>query len=154
MVPADLRPDANGALRTAQESLRLIGPLAGPPFVAVGAHAVAVIDAATFAVPVISLLVLRVREPAPRPAAGRWAAQLSAGARHIWRTVELRHVIAAGAVTTTVFGFAETISYAIASNGLHRPAAFVGVLAAVPGAGASPAGSPPPRWFAGWAKRA
>jgi MFS family permease len=137
MVPADLLPDANGALRTAQESLRLIGPLAGAGlFVAVGAHVVAVIDAASFAFPVVSLLVLRVREPAPRPAAGRWAAQLSAGARHIWRTVELRHVIAAGAVTTTVFGFGETISYAIAGNGLHRPAAFVGVLAAVQGAGA------------------
>ena len=137
MVPADLLPDANGALRTAQESLRLIGPLAGAGlFVAVGAHVVAVIDAASFAFPVISLLVLRVREPAPRPAAGRWAAQLSAGARHIWRTVELRHVIAAGAVTTTVFGFGETISYAIAGNGLHRTAAFVGVLAGVQGAGA------------------
>jgi MFS family permease len=137
MVPADLLPDANGALRTAQESLRLIGPLAGAGLlVAVGAHVVAVIDAASFAFPVISLLVLRVREPAPRPVAGRWAAQLSAGARHIWRTVELRHVIAAGAITTTVFGFGETISYAIAGNGLHRPAAFVGVLAAVQGAGA------------------
>ena len=137
MVPADLLPDANGALRTAQESLRLIGPLVGAGlFVGVGAHVIAVIDAATFAFPVISLLLLRVREPAPSPAVGRWAAQLSAGARHIWRTVELRHVIAAGAVTTTVFGFAETISYAIAGNGLHRPAAFVGVLAAVQGAGA------------------
>ena len=45
-------------------------------------------------------------------------------------------MIAAGACTTTVFGFAETITYAIASNGLHRPAAFVGVLAALQGAGA------------------
>jgi MFS family permease len=137
LVPADVLPDANGALRTAQESLRLIGPLVGAGlFVAVGAHVIAIIDAATFAFPVISLLLLRVREPNPQPASGRWAAQLSAGARHIWRTVELRHVIAAGAVTTTVFGFAETISYAIAGNGLHRPAAFVGVLAAVQGAGA------------------
>ncbi len=137
MVPADLLPDANAALRTVQESLRLIGPLAGAGlFVAVGAHAVAVIDAASFAFPVISLLLLRVREPAPHPAAGRWAGQLSAGARHIWRTVELRQVIAAGALTTTVFGFGETISYAIASNGLHRPPAFVGVIAAVTGAGA------------------
>ena len=137
MVPADLLPDANAALRTAQESLRLIGPLVGAGlFVAVGAHVIAVIDAASFAFPVISLLLLRVREPAPHPASGRWAEQLSAGARHIWRTVELRHVIAAGAVTTTVFGFAETISYAIAGNGLHRPAAFVGILAAVQGAGA------------------
>jgi MFS family permease len=137
MVPADLLADANGALRTTQQSLRLIGPLAGAGlFVAVGAHVIAVIDAASFAFPVISLLLLRVREPGPSPAAGRWAAQLSAGARHIWRTVELRHVIAAGAITTTVFGFAETITYAIASNGLHRSAAFVGVLAAVQGSGA------------------
>jgi MFS family permease len=137
MVPADLLPDANGALRTAQESLRLIGPLVGAGlFVAVGAHVIAIIDAASFAFPIISLLLLRVREPAPRRAAGHWAAQMSAGARHIWRTAELRHVIAAGAITTTVFGFVETINYAIASNGLHRPAAFVGVLAAVQGAGA------------------
>ena len=50
MVPADLLPDANGALRTAQESLRLIGPLAGAGlFVAVGARVIAVIDAASFA---------------------------------------------------------------------------------------------------------
>jgi hypothetical protein len=129
MVPACLLPEANAALRTVQESLRLIAPLAGAGlFVAVGAHVIAVIDAASFAFPVISLLLLRVREPAPHPVSGRWAEQLSAGVRHIWRTVELRHVIAAGAVTTTVFGFAETISYAIASNGLHRPASFVGVL--------------------------
>ncbi|MGH3208697.1 MAG: MFS transporter [Trebonia sp.] len=45
-------------------------------------------------------------------------------------------MIAARAVTTTVFGFGETISYAIAGNGLHRPAAFVGILAAAQGAGA------------------
>ncbi len=137
MIPAELLPDANGALRTAQAVLRLIGPLAGAGlFAAVGAHAVAVTDAATFAFPVVSLLLLRVREPAPQPAASRWATQLAAGARHIWRTTELRQVIAAGACTTTVFGFTETITYAIASNGLHRPAAFVGVLAAIQGAGA------------------
>ena len=137
MVPADLLPDANGALRTAQELLRLIGPLAGAGlFVAVGAHVIAVIDAASFAFPVVSLLLLRVHEPAPQPVAGRWATQLTAGVRHIWRATELRQVIAAGACTTTVFGFAATITYAIASNGLHRPPAFVGVLVALQGAGA------------------
>ena len=35
-----------------------------------------------------------------------------------------------------MFGFAETISYAIAANGLHRSPAFVGVLAALQGTGA------------------
>ncbi len=137
MVPADLLPDANGALRTTQEVLRLVGPLTGAGlFVAVGAHVIAIIDAATFAVPVICLLLLHVSEPAPQPPVGRWARQLAAGVRHVWCAVELRQVIVAGAATTTVFGFAETINYAIASNGLHRPAAFVGVLAAVQGAGA------------------
>jgi MFS family permease len=137
MVPAELLPDANGALRTAQELLRLLGPLAGAGlFVAVGGHLIAIIDAATFAFPVASLLLLRVREPVPQPVTGRWAAQLTAGVRHIWRAIELRRVIAAGACTTMVFGFGETITYAIAGNGLHRPAAFVGILAAVQGAGA------------------
>lgn len=70
MVPSELLPDANAALRTAQASLRLIGPLTGAAlFVAVGAHLVAVLDAATFAVPVASLLALRVREPTPQPMA-------------------------------------------------------------------------------------
>jgi len=137
MVPADLLPDANGALRTTQEVLRLVGPLTGAGlFVAVGGHVIAFIDAATFAVHVICLLMLQVREPAPQAAVGHWARQLAAGVHHVWRTVELRQVIVAGAATTMVFGFAETINYAIASNGLHRPAAFVGVLAAVQGAGA------------------
>ena len=67
MLPADLLADANGALRTVQESLRLAGPLAGAGlFVLGGAHTVVILDAATFAVPVISLLALRVAEPAPQ----------------------------------------------------------------------------------------
>lgn len=137
MVPAELLPDANAALRTVQEGLRLAGPLAGAAlFVTVGPHAVAVIDAATFAFPVASLLLLRVREPAPHPAQGRWASQVAAGARHIWQVAELRQIVVAAACTTTVFGFAETAIYAVVTNGLHRPAAFIGVTSAVQGIGA------------------
>jgi MFS family permease len=137
MVPADLLPDANGALRTVQESLRLVGPLTGAAlFVAVGAHTIAVVDAATFAVPVLSLLVLRIREPAPHPMALHWRRELTAGIRHVRRTIELRQVVIAGAISTTVFGFAETITYAIVSNGLHKSAAFVGVLVSIQGVGA------------------
>lgn len=74
MIPAELLPDANSALRTAQALMSLIGPLTGAAlFVAVGPHAIAVIDAATFTFPVASLLLLRVREPAPSAAAGAWA---------------------------------------------------------------------------------
>lgn len=137
MVPTDLLPDANGALRTIQESLRLVGPLTGAGlFVLVGAHAIAVIDAATFLVPVIALLMLRVREPVPSPPTQRWRSQLTAGVRHINRTIQLRQVVIAGAISTTVFGFMETIAYAIAGTGLHERPAFVGVLVAVQGVGA------------------
>ncbi len=101
-----------------------------------GAHVIAIADAATFAVPVLSLVLLRVREPAPGPRMQRWRTELVAGLRHVRRTAVLRRAVLAGALSTTVFGFAETITYAIAGQGLHERPAFVGVLVAVQGAGA------------------
>jgi len=137
MLPAELLADANGALRTVQESLRLVGPLTGAGlFVLVGAHAVAILDAATFAVPVVSLFALRVREPAPQPRRSRWRAELTAGLRYLARTPALRHLVIAAACAMTVFGFTETVIYAVVGTGLHKPAAFVGVLVAVQGIGA------------------
>lgn len=35
-----------------------------------------------------------------------------------------------------MLGFGERVTYAVAGNGLHKPAAFVGVLVAVQGVGA------------------
>lgn len=78
MLPADLLPEANAGLRTAQEALRLIGPLAGAGlFVAVGGHVIAIIDAATFVPPVICLLALRIAEPAPHPLARHWRKEIN-----------------------------------------------------------------------------
>jgi MFS family permease len=137
MLPEDLLADANGALRTIQESLRLIGPLAGAGlFVLVGAHAVAAFDAATFAVPVVCLAALRLTEPRPQPSRGHWLAEVTAGIRYLARTLVLRQLVITGAIALTVFGFAETIVYAIVGQGLHRPPAFVGVLVTIQGAGA------------------
>jgi Na+/melibiose symporter-like transporter len=137
MVPAELLPDANAGLRTAQEALRLVGPLAGAGlFVAVGGHVIAVIDAVAFAVPVLCLLTLRVAEPAPRPMAQRWRKEIIAGIQHVLRTVELRHMIIASACAFAVLGFDETVVYAITGDGLRKSPAFVGVLIAIQGAGA------------------
>jgi predicted MFS family arabinose efflux permease len=66
----------------------------------------------------------------------RWRRELIAGIRHVFGTVQLRQVVIAGAISTTVFGFAETITYAVAGSGLHQRPAFVGVLVAVQGIGA------------------
>ena len=137
IVPSELLPDANGALRTVQETLRLVGPLVGAGlFVTAGAHATVVLDAVTFAAPVASLLMLRVAEPAPQPRTRTLRSELTAGVHHVARTIQLRQVVIAGAIATTVLGFGETITYAVAGNGLHKPAAFVGVLVAVQGVGA------------------
>jgi MFS family permease len=137
IVPAEQLADANGFLRTAQETLRLVGPLAGSGlFLLVGGHLVAVLDAATFAVPVFCLLALRVREPRPQPFAHHWTSELLAGVRFVGRTLPLRRVISATACALVVFGFTETTIFAVAAQGLHRPPAFVGVLIAVQGAGA------------------
>jgi MFS family permease len=137
ILPPALLPDANGTLRTAQEALRLIGPLTGAAlFVAVGAHAIAAIDAASFAVAAFALLRLQVGECAPARMEHRWRRELVAGIRHVFRTVQLRQVVIAGAISTAVFGFAETITYAVAGSGLHQRPAFVGVLVAVQGIGA------------------
>jgi MFS family permease len=137
LVPGDLLPDANGAQRTVQEALRLIAPLAGAGlFVLVGAHVVAILDAATFGVPVLCLAVLRLREPRPQPSGGRWRTEMLAGFRYLAATPVLRQLVIAGACMLTVFGFSETIVFAIVGQGLHRPPAFVGVLIAVQGAGA------------------
>jgi MFS family permease len=147
MLRPELLPAANAALRTIQESLRLLGPLIGAGlFVAVGGHVIAAIDAGTFMVAFVALLRLRIKERAPDPLPGRLRRELAAGFRHVFATIELRHVVIAGAISTSVFGFAETITYAVAGAGLHQRPAFVGVLVAVQGIGAL-AGGPSAAWL-------
>lgn len=137
MLPASLLADANAMLRTIQAALRLAGPLAGAGlFVLVGAHVITLIDAATFAIAVAALLCLRVAEPTRPPRHRPRREELTAGIRHLTGTPALRQLIVASACATAVVGFSETIVYAIAGLGLHRPPAFVGVLIAVQGAGA------------------
>ncbi|MET7394012.1 MFS transporter [Dactylosporangium sp. NPDC005572] len=137
IVPTEQLADANGFLRTAQETLRLVGPLAGSGlFVLLGGHFVAVLDAVTFAVPVMCLLKLRLREPRPKPWQHHWSAEMLAGVRFVGRTAPLRHVVTATATALLVFGFTETTVFAVVGQGLHRQPAFVGVLVAVQGAGA------------------
>ncbi|MFB9448299.1 MFS transporter [Dactylosporangium vinaceum] len=132
IVPGDLLADANGLLRTAQETLRLVGPLLGAGlFVVAGPKVAVLVDAASYAVPIACLLRLKVSEPRARPIAGE-----GGGLRFIARSPRLRPVVLAAACALCVFGFSETTVFAVAGQGLHRSPAFVGVLAAVQGAGA------------------
>lgn len=137
MLPADLLADANAVLRTVQAALRLIGPLTGAGlFVLVGAHVITIVDATTFVIAVVALLCVRVAEPPAVPRHRPLREELTAGVRYLGRTTALRQLILATAFSTAVFGFSETVVYAIAGIGLHRPPAFVGVLISVQGVGA------------------
>ncbi len=141
IVPADLLSDANGVLQTAQQGMRLVTPLAGAGLFAVlGPGPVIIGDAATFLVAVATLLAIRFREPPPVRTRQRWLAEVTAGARHIARTAALRQLTVTAAIVVTAYGLSETIPFAVVSQGLHRPAPFVGVMTAAQGAGAILAG--------------
>lgn len=156
MLPAEQLGDANGALQTVREALRLVAPLVGAGlFAVVGGHVIAAIDAVTFLVAAVSLLFVRLEEVVPTRVeraelaaaralasgspgrgASAWWHEVSAGARHIWRTVVLRQLVLGTAIALLVVGFFESVSFAIVSAGLHRAPTFLGVLLALQGAGA------------------
>ena len=93
IVPADLLGDANGALQTAQQGLRLVTPLVGAGLFAVlGPVPLVLGDAATFLVAVATLLAIGIREAPVVPLARHWLAELTAGARHIAQAIPLRQL--------------------------------------------------------------
>ena len=137
LLPADQLGDANGYLRTVREGLRLIAPLAGAGlFVLVGGHWIAVLDSATFAIAGVSILMLQVREERPIRERTHFIEELMGGFHHVVRTPILKRMVIALAVALSVVGFTETAIFAIASNELHRPASFIGVIMSAQGVGA------------------
>ena len=142
LLPSVLAPEhlgsMNALLRSAREALRLVAPPIGAAiFVIFGASAVAIADAATFGAATIALLVLRIsrteHDPAPKQ---HIVHELAAGFRHILSSPTLRRTVTALAAVLLVVGLLETATLALITHGLHRPAAFVGIVQAVQGAGA------------------
>jgi len=137
MLPDELLGDAWGMLSTVREGLRLFGPLSGAGlFALAGGGVVAIVDAATFLIAAASLLFVSVEEISEVRQDVHWFVEVTAGIRHIWRSVVLRQMIIAGGITLLVVGFSESICFAVVSQGLHRPPTFLGVVIAVQGVGA------------------
>jgi MFS family permease len=136
MVPDELLGDANGALQSVREGLRLIAPLAGAGlYAAFGGGVVALVDAGTFLGSAATLVALRFREPAPAPKEHRFLRELSAGLSHIARTPALRQLSIGLGAALLVIGFGETIIFAVNSQSLHRPPSFIGVFMSFQGVG-------------------
>ena len=141
IVPADLLAEANGALQTAQQGMRLVTPLAGAGlFAALGPVPVIIGDAATFLIAAITLILIQLRESRPAPVARGLLAELTAGARHISATIALRQLTITAALVVTAYGLSESVPLAVVSQGLHRTPPFVGILVSAQGIGAIAAG--------------
>lgn len=137
MLPVEVLAEANGAIQTTKEALRLVGPLVGAGiFAAFGGAWVAVLDACTFIGAAAVLTALRVREVKPAKPELHWLRELSAGFRHLFAERVLLHVSVAIGGALLVIGFSESVIFAVAEDGLHRPPAFVGVIVSVQGVGA------------------
>lgn len=142
IVPDALLPDANGALQTVREALRLAAPVSGAGlFALAGASAVIALDAATFVAAAAAIACMGVREPAPAPSERHLLADASAGMRHLWATPILRRLLLACFIAVVAFGFSETACFAVVDDGLHRAPPFLGVLMAAQGAAAVVAGA-------------
>jgi MFS family permease len=137
ILPEDLLGEANSLLQVAEMGLRVVTPLIGAGLLAlVGPKPVILLDAGTFAVAGVALLALRLREPAPAPPAQAWRSEMTAGLRHVARTTVLRRLLISITAALLVFGFFQTVQFAVVSQGLHRSPPFVGVLECLLGAGA------------------
>lgn len=136
LLPEEQLADANGALSSLREGLRVIAPLAGAGlYAAAGGGVVAILDAVTFACSALLLSRLRVVEETPQPAEQRFLAEASAGARHVWRTLPLRRIVVGMTAALLVLGFSETLIFSLIAHLGHEPS-FFGVLATLQGVGA------------------
>jgi MFS family permease len=136
MLPRELLGENNAAMQTIGHGLYLVGPMAGAALFAWrGGTFIAIVDALTFFVAAAAVGLVRVVERVPEHKDARLGVELFAGLQHIRRTVRLRQLVLAAIPASLVFGFGETLIFAVVDQGLHRPPAFLGVLIGVMGIG-------------------
>ncbi|MGC4803604.1 MFS transporter [Micromonospora sp. DT233] len=136
LVPVELLADANGALQTVRQALRLIGPLAGAAlYAAVGGWLLTALAMAGFVVAAVVAVLLRVPETPSAGLGRRWSVELGAGLRHLAGEPALRRALLGYGLASLVMGFTEALIFAYVDQGLRRDAAFVGVLVTVQGLG-------------------
>ncbi|MDT0393571.1 MULTISPECIES: MFS transporter [Streptomyces] len=140
LVPADLLPEANSALQTVKQALRLLGPLIGAGlFSLLGGAKLAAVCAVCFLVAGVVGMFLGAGQQVVRipEASGRmtWSSEVSAGLRHLVRDPVLRKVAVCSALSMIGLGVGESLYFAYVDQGLGRDAAFLGVLVSAQGVG-------------------
>jgi MFS family permease len=148
LVPPGLLAEANGAQQTLNQGLALVTPLIGAGlFTVVGGAVIAEIDAGTFLVAVVSLLLLQMLPASATAASGKGGTAadgaapdgdggMAAGFRFIWAEPVLRTIMLALGLSVLAVGFSESALFSVVTVGLHHTASFLGVLSTVGGVGA------------------
>jgi MFS family permease len=135
MLPDELLAEANGALQSLREGMRLVAPLAGAAlYAAAGGAVVALVDAGTFVVSAGLLVALRFGEPPVAAKEHHFLRELTAGLGHIWREPVLKKLTIGLAGTLLVVGFGETLIFAI-TEALGKPASWIAILGTLQGVG-------------------
>jgi MFS family permease len=134
-VDRTLLGDFNGLRMTANESMKLLAPLAGAGlYSAYGGARVALLDAVTFVLAAGLYALMRVRETPPVPDPANLRARTAEGARHLWGNATLRPLILAGGTTMLFAGVNGATVYSVAEGLGHSPS-YVGLLYVTQGAG-------------------
>jgi MFS family permease len=136
LMPEEMLVDANSSLQTTKESFRLFGPLVGALlFTWLGGWAVAVLDAATFVVAAAVIATIPVREQQPEREESHFWHQMTAGLRHLANDRVLEHTLIGFGLCILVFGFAESVVYALL-DGFDKPATWASAIVTAQGVGA------------------
>ncbi|ROT32218.1 MFS transporter [Micromonospora sp. HM5-17] len=136
IMPEALMAEANGALQTVKQGLRLVGPLLGAAlYSGAGGWTLALVGMVGFLTAATAVSGLPVEEARPQPARLRWIAEVGAGLRHMTHEPALRRAVLGVALAVLVMGFSESLIFAYVDQGLGREPAFVGVLVTVQGVG-------------------
>lgn len=136
VVPEDLLAEANGALQTVKQGLRLVAPLAGAGlYVATKGWGLALVTLTGFLLAALVISFLRVREEQPARSEAHWLREVGAGVRHIYQTPSLRRAVTGVTAAILVVGFIESAAFALVDKGLHRPPEFLSVILSLQGVG-------------------
>jgi MFS family permease len=136
VIPEDLLAEANGALQTVRQGLRLAGPLLGAGlYASTKGWGLAVLGMAGFLIAALVISMLKVHEDKPARSELHWLTEVGAGLRHLTGDAAMRRTLSGNVIAIVVFGFSESVFFAFVDEGLHRPAAFLGVLVSAQGVG-------------------
>jgi MFS family permease len=136
VIPEAELAQANGALQTVKQGLRLVAPLAGAGlYVATKGWGLAVAGMVGFVIAALIISMMKVREAVMERGELHWGAEVAAGMRHLIRTDSLRHTVLGVTAAILVFGFSESVFFAFNDQGLHRPPAFLAVIVCIQGVG-------------------